>query len=898
MMRLLKVVAKFASESDDATRRISSMLNEIGNRLEILNDYAKGRSTEPEKIKQDSVKINSEILGLWLEIILFFEKRPGPARSSILEAEWKPVCRVYEEAVDIVQKAVDRVNRLVIWDLSRKQKEDVEIAQQVFPHDGLGNLQGPYFMGPAPTNAHNNPKFFSRTLPNLGTGQSGADCLEFIDKSLGSDIVDDEMRSLAIHGMGGVGKSQIAYAFACTRGDKFNPILWIDSESPNALAQSFNRVALEYLKLKDAIAGPDNKNRVQVKRWLAKTGHKWLLIFDNAERREDLDMYLPMGGRGSFLITSRKSSFASPGGGLEIFPFSHEEGSRFLLYLLSREITPGEREASLEVAKDLDGHALAINQMAAYIRAKRLSIRKFSELYKKNPRRVQDGDKPGWAQGGYSHSLNTVFKLSFEELSDTEWTLMGILSLMSPDAIPYKLLVLDDEKCAKEPAYLQFCQDDFRYVDDALERLLEFALIRKDPLTEIITVHRLVQEEFKHYMMQNRPDTRQDIFQGASKLLRYAFPHQINGRRMDHHWTEAAQYFRHVLSLQENVRRILKVEGASVAKDIANIEFCELTCDAAWNCVERHALDDLEKMVELCVGVLKESGIRQQNPLLLAHIYNSAGRLWSYRGEFERAEDYLNQCLTIRSDVLPKDDDEMANIHNNLGNLYLSRNELENALESHQKAYDIRSTKDKDCPNELAMIMSHHNLFRVYLASNEIDEAKKHIDQAQLRQGNWHMHAFTLYLQGQYYLKIGQKDTGLAYFQDCKEYLQQNGQETSVLVASAGYYIGYLHLSKGCIDGAPGPEVSIDEASIDEAIRALEGALAVLKIGSMPENYTAGIYYLLSQALAKKNNSDGHKAQDYAALATSVAKKLLKETYNAETITAETYRNFIECTFR
>jgi len=107
----------------------------------------------------------------------------------------------------------------------------------------------------------------------------------------------------AIHGLGGVGKTQLAVEYAYRHAAEYDLVWWVRAEEPAALAADYAALAGPLdLPEKDE---PDQRLVVQaVRRWLGQHDG-WLLVFDNARRPEDLRPYLPPGGAGHVLVTSR-----------------------------------------------------------------------------------------------------------------------------------------------------------------------------------------------------------------------------------------------------------------------------------------------------------------------------------------------------------------------------------------------------------------------------------------------------------------------------------------------------------------------------------------------------------------------------------------------------------------
>lgn len=78
--------------------------------------------------------------------------------------------------------------------------------------------------------------------------------------------------SLAIHGLGGVGKSTIAlrYAEQKLRQEDLDALFWVHSEKLVSIRQSFTDIAMR-LRLADAKQGDHNENHALVLNWLQHT---------------------------------------------------------------------------------------------------------------------------------------------------------------------------------------------------------------------------------------------------------------------------------------------------------------------------------------------------------------------------------------------------------------------------------------------------------------------------------------------------------------------------------------------------------------------------------------------------------------------------------------------------
>lgn len=140
-----------------------------------------------------------------------------------------------------------------------------------------------------------------------------------------------------LHGLGGIGKTQLAIAYARKHQHTYSAILWVKGNSRDTVLQSLSafgrRAGLDCVS-KSAVyvaqQAPDMEADVAaVLRWLALEGnHRWLLIFDNVDRDVrsseedsqafDIVSFLPPADYGSVLITTRLPSLGEMGQSMEV----------------------------------------------------------------------------------------------------------------------------------------------------------------------------------------------------------------------------------------------------------------------------------------------------------------------------------------------------------------------------------------------------------------------------------------------------------------------------------------------------------------------------------------------------------------------------------------------------
>lgn len=418
------------------------------------------------------------------------------------------------------------------------------------------------------------------------------DILEILDQALLPHSLPDspgqnELKTFALCGVGGLGKTQIAIEFIYSRKHEYDAIFWVHAADTSKLANDFKKIATQ-LELEGSDSQDFTELRKLVLDWLAAPGShntspgrlrnpiNWLLVFDNAEHLADLRDYWPMNSsKGSILVTSRdplaktQTYFYSPNG-LELTPFGNDLSAAWLRKLTKNDDTPKEIELSEIIAEKLSNLPLAISRVAGAIQRQNLSLAEFLEFYKKGAFRAQI------YQSEYGRMQMPIWSaFAFNHLSPKAASLLDTICFLDPDTIAEGMFTFFIKAAAaKDIALPGFPRTNLSYVEARTE-LTRCSLLRRNVALKELTVHRLVQDSAIAGMT---PDRLVSAFKASLEMLSAAWPSTAVQDWNVERGKKSAPLLPHIIrmKLQYEMNQTLQ------ETDIYNNDFGKLLAEAAW----------------------------------------------------------------------------------------------------------------------------------------------------------------------------------------------------------------------------------------------------------------------------------------------------------------------------
>lgn len=312
------------------------------------------------------------------------------------------------------------------------------------------------------------------------------------------------MLTQAMVGLGGIGKTQTAVEYAYRFRERYTAVLWLQADDTASLLASLRQIA-EALTLPEHHHPDPDRIIAAVKHWL-QTHSGWLLLIDNVEDISRIGAFLPDGGPGHILLTTRAQAVGTIATMIDLDVMSNAEGCLFLLhrskrlaYDLQLKHAPA---ADLSVAKELvtlmDGLPLALDQAGAYIEETRCSLTQYLDLYHQQHARLLD--RRGKTASDHPDSVTTTFLISFDQIKRKHPAAAALLrccAFLPSDRITAEVLTTAAEDLG--PLLGPVAADPLQLLD-AFGELLNYSFLRRTSDDTMWRMHRLLQVVLKDAM--------------------------------------------------------------------------------------------------------------------------------------------------------------------------------------------------------------------------------------------------------------------------------------------------------------------------------------------------------------------------------------------------------------
>jgi tetratricopeptide (TPR) repeat protein len=302
----------------------------------------------------------------------------------------------------------------------------------------------------------------------------------------------------AIYGLGGIGKTEIAVEYAHRHAGDYDIVWWVRAEHVDRVRDSLVKLGRQ-LNLEDSYGHRDRSIWAVLDALRqGRPFSRWLLIYDNAARPEEVNEYIPKASYGGHvIITSREQQWRkiTRAEGIEVTEFTPDESVTFLrsrVKSLRPEIQAagGEsgHDAARQLAEALGNLPIAMDHAAAYIDETGVDVDTYLKMYRKDPY----GLLSEAVDTEYPRAVANTWSISVAQLGDDASEIFKLCAFFSPEPIAEELF-LGGGSDVHAPVALRAALSDVRRFRQAVRQLHRYSLARIDGKRNVLVVHRVVQ---------------------------------------------------------------------------------------------------------------------------------------------------------------------------------------------------------------------------------------------------------------------------------------------------------------------------------------------------------------------------------------------------------------------
>ncbi|MEU6304093.1 FxSxx-COOH system tetratricopeptide repeat protein [Streptomyces chartreusis] len=296
----------------------------------------------------------------------------------------------------------------------------------------------------------------------------------------------------ALHGLGGVGKSQLALEYIYSHQHDHKVICWIPAERETLILAALTQLAAQLGVLptgQGSTDAPAANTAVPAVLEALRSGTpygNWLLVFDNAEDVEAVRQYFPANGPGKIIVTSRNRAWERVATPLLVNVFERGESVE-LLQRRSPDLSTRDADRLADALGDLP---LAVEQAGTWHAVTGMQVDEYLNLLaQRSPEILELDPAPD-----YPVSVAAAWDISLARLQQNNpgaRQLLDICANLAPEPIPRSML-RGSRGVSITPEVDPLLREPIK-LNRAVRDLNQFSLVKIDPRADTLQMHRLLQ---------------------------------------------------------------------------------------------------------------------------------------------------------------------------------------------------------------------------------------------------------------------------------------------------------------------------------------------------------------------------------------------------------------------
>ncbi|KAI1317244.1 hypothetical protein F5Y16DRAFT_392874 [Xylariaceae sp. FL0255] len=502
-------------------------------------------------------------------------------------------------------------------------------------------------------------------------------------------LTSDGSRGVVIlHGLGGMGKTQLAIEYTKQYRDNYSAIFWLNIKDEDSLKQSFAGMAhliKRYYPLASRIGSIDIQKDLDetidaVKAWLSLPNNsRWLLVYDNYDNPKlpsnmdpaaiDIRKYFPESYHGSIVITTR-SSRVKIGHAIRMSKIRNLDDSLEILATTSKREGLNANPDAVGLAKKLDGLPLALATAGAYLEQSTTTFRSYLRLYEESWAKLQISSPE--LSSYEDRTFYSTWQLSFDQIrrqNEHSASLLRLWAYFDNQDLWFELLQHGD---ARSPQWTHEVTKDELTFHNTVRVLRDYGLVEINLSTDELieskgyNIHSYVHSWTTHVLNQ---ETNTEL---AAFAIRCIASH-VSGRGSSNYWLTQRRLLPHAARNNQALLDTVVNESESwIYGALGNLYS------------DQGKLREAEQMFQRALrGYEKALGPDHTSTLDSIHCL---GSLYRDQGKLSEAEEMYQRALRGKEKALGPDHMSTLDTVNNLGNLYSDQGKLSEAEEIYQRA--------------------------------------------------------------------------------------------------------------------------------------------------------------------------------------------------------------------